>query len=305
MDHISRVKVFVEVVKQASFVGAGRELGLSGPAISKQIQALEASLGVKLLNRTTRHVSTTDEGAMYFERADKTLADLSEVEQQIQESRQCPTGRLKINAPMSFGNKFLAEPIAKFAKQYPDVELDVNFSDHWVDIVGEGYDLVIRIGVLSDSNLVARQLGTCPILPCATPAFINEHGWPQNPSEIIDLPAIVYSQHGQSEDWQYQNREDRTQGSVRLNRVMAASSGEVQLAACLQGVGLALMPIFLVAEALGTGALKQLLPDFETIPERGIYAMYPQNRFLATRVRLFLDWLLECSVDYPWQDQVR
>lgn len=300
MDHISRVKVFVEVVKHASFVGAGRELGMSGPAVSKQIQALENSLGVKLLNRTTRHVSTTDEGAMYFERADKTLSDLNEAEQQIQESRHCPTGRLKVNAPMSFGHKFLVEPIAKFAKQYPEVELEVRFDDRWVDVVTEGFDVVIRIGHLSDSNLVARQLGTCPILLCATPAFIGEYGAVQLPEQILDYPAIVYSQHGQSEDWHYQHKGQQIKGSVRLNRAMAVSSGELQIAACLEGVGIALVPIFLAAEYLKSGELLQILPEFETVPERGIYAMFPQNRFLATRVRLFLDWILECSADYPW-----
>ena len=303
MEHISRVAVFIEVVKQGSFVGAGRALGLSGPAVSKQIQSLEAKLGVKLLNRTTRHVGTTEEGAVYFERASKVLADLAEAEQQVQESKECPTGKLKLNAPMSFGIKYLCDPLSQFALRYPDVELDVDFDDRWVDVVGEGYDLVVRVGSLGDSSLVARQLGSCPIILCASPGFLKRHGTPSSPDDISELPAVVYSQHGKVEDWNYRDGSSGDTGSVRLNRTMSTNAGELELAACVEGVGIALLPIFLATEHLESGELVQLLPGYTTVPERGIYALYPQNRFLATRVRLLLDFLLECSESYPWKSR--
>ncbi|MFT5116436.1 MAG: DNA-binding transcriptional LysR family regulator, partial [Parasphingorhabdus sp.] len=146
MDHISRVGVFLEVVKNESFAGAARALGLTGPAISKQVQSLEDQLGVKLLSRTTRHVGLTEEGAIYFEKARQALEDLNEAEQHIQDLKACPTGKLKVNAPMSFGTRFLTRPIATFAEQYPEVELEIDFDDRWVDVVGEGFDVVIRIG---------------------------------------------------------------------------------------------------------------------------------------------------------------
>ncbi len=173
MDHISRVGVFLEVAKYESFAGAARALGLTGPAISKQVQSLEDQLGIKLLNRTTRHVSLTEEGAIYFDKARKALDDLNEAEQQIQELKACPTGKLKVNAPMSFGTQFLTRPIAAFAEQYPEVELEVDFDDRWADVVVEGFDVVIRIGTLQDSNLIARKLAPCPIILCAGKKLAN------------------------------------------------------------------------------------------------------------------------------------
>ena len=272
---------------------------MSGPAVSKQVQALEKYLGVRLLNRTTRSVTLTDEGALYLERAGKALEDLEEAERRIQELQECPTGRLKINAPMSFGNQYLTGPIAQFAKRYPDVDLEVDFDDRWVDVVREGFDVVVRIGLLEDSSLIARRLGSCPLVLCASPAYIEQHGSPESPAAVADLPALIYSQHGQSEDWRYRSA-DGERGSVRLLRRFAANSAEMQRAACLEGVGLSLMPIFSVAEQLASGELVQILPQYTTWPERGIHALFPQNRYLSTRVRLFIDWLSECSNEFPW-----
>jgi len=300
MDAISRVAIFVQVAQLQSFVAAGRALGMSGPAVSKQIKALEDHLGVRLLNRTTRSVTLTDEGALYLDRAGKALEDLQEAERRIQELKDCPTGRLKINAPMSFGNQYLVNPIAQFARRYPDVTLEVDFDDRWVDVIAEGYDVVVRIGVLEDSSLIARKLASCPIVLCASPAYLDQHGLPGQPSELPDFPAIIYSQHGQSEEWRYQ-APDGEPGSVRLNRRFAGNSAEMQLEACLEGVGIALLPAFVACSHLDSGALLQVLPEYETYPQRGIYAMFPQNRHLATRVRLFVDWLTECGAEFPWQ----
>ncbi len=300
MDHIGRISVFLEVVKYSSFIGAGRALGMSGPAVSKQIQALEAELGVKLLLRTTRHVSTTDEGAQYYERTQKALADIQAAAQEIQESRECPSGRLKINAPMSFGVQYLSSPLAEFARRYPDVDLEVDFSDRWVDVVNEGYDLVVRIGHLQDSGLIARKLGECPLILCAAPKFALRYPQVSHPQDLLTVPAVVYSRHGQMEEWKYQHHKSHEQGSVRLNRVFASNSGEQERAAILAGVGVGVLPIFLVADQLANGELIQLLPEYRTVPERQIYALYPPNKFLATRVRLLLDWLVECGASYPW-----
>ncbi len=272
---------------------------MSGPAVSKQIQALEDRLGVRLLNRTTRSVTLTDEGALYLDRAGKALEDLQEAERRIQELKDCPTGKLKINAPMSFGNRYLAGPIAKFARRYPEVRLEVDFDDRWVDMIAEGYDVVVRIGVLEDSNLIARKLAHCPIFLCASPAYVVRYGLPDQPSQLSDFPAIIYSKHGQSEDWRYQaSNGDR--GSVRLNRNFAGNSAEMQVEACLQGLGIGLLPAFVAREHLDSGALLRVLPEFETWPQRGIYALFPQNRHLAIRVRLFVDWLSQCGAEFPW-----
>lgn len=299
MDHISRVGIFLEVVKHESFAGAARSLGLTGPAISKQVQSLEEKLGVKLLNRTTRHVSLTEEGAVYFDRARKALEDLDEAEQQIQELKACPTGKLKINAPMSFGVQFLTKPIAEFASAYPDVELEVDFSDRWVDVAGEGYDVVIRIASLEDSNLVARKLAPCPIVLCASSKLVEKLGLPFSVNDIKEYPAVVYNRHTQKEQWVYSDK-NNVKGSITLNRKFAANTAEMQLDACLQGIGVSLLPIFSAHEYIESGDLIQILPEYKTFPERGIHAMYPQNRYLSTRTRLFIDWLSSASERFAW-----
>lgn len=302
MDPISRIGVFLEVVKQQSFAGAARALGTSGPAVSKQVQALENQLGVKLLRRTTRQVSLTEEGAIYSERAGKALADLREAKQQIQEMKACPTGRLKINAPMSFGRQYLVDPIARFAVQYPDIDIEVDFDDRWVDIVGENYDLVVRIGALSDSSLIARKLADCPISICASPDLISAHGMPKSIEELSNYPAVIYTKQNQSTEWRYEYSENShgETGVIKLHRNFAANNAEMQLEACIQGLGIAPLPVFASANALQSGQLVALMPGYEMSPRRGIYALYPQNRHLSTRVRLLVDWLVESSNHFPW-----
>jgi DNA-binding transcriptional LysR family regulator len=143
-------------------------------------------------------------------------------------------------------------------------------------------------------------LASCPIFLCASPAYKARHGFPDQASQLPSFPAIIYSQHGQSEEWRYQ-APNGDRGSVRLNRNFAGNSAEMQLEACLQGLGIALLPVFVASEHLDSGALLRVLPEYETYPQRGIYALFPQNRHLATRVRLFVDWLSECGAGFPWQ----
>lgn len=300
MDQLSQVEIFLEVVKQESFAAAARSLGMSGPAVSKQVQSLEKKLGVKLLHRTTRRVSLTEEGSLYSQKARVAIEDLNEAKQEILDLQSSPVGRLKINAPMSFGRQYLVEPIARFAKLYPDIEMEVDFDDRWVDMVGEGYDVVIRIGVLNDSSLVARKLAPCPISLFASPAFLEEYGEPKSIRGISDYPAIIYTKQSQSHEWRFADA-DGNIATVKLKRHFAANNAELEVEACLQGIGLAILPIFAAAPYLETGQLIPVLPDHQTTPERGIYALYPQNRMQSTRVTLFVDWLKECSRDYPWQ----
>lgn len=299
MDHISKVGIFLEVVQRGSFAAAARSLGMSGPAVSKQVQSLERKLGVKLLHRTTRKVSLTEEGSIYSVRARKALEDLNEAEQQILEMKASPTGRLKINAPMSFGRQYLVEPIARFAKLYPEIDLEAHFDDRWVDIVGEGYDVVVRIGALNDSSLVARKLADCPISLFASPSFLEEKGMPKTIEDVERYPAIIYTQQNQSHEWRYLGPKNHT-GVLKLKRHFAANNAELEVEACIQGIGIAVLPIFAAAEHLQAKRLVKILPEYRAAPERGIYALYPQNRNLSTRVRLFVDWLAECSRTYPW-----
>lgn len=298
MDNVSRISMFVAVVKHQSFAGAARSLGLTGPALSKQVQTLEDQLGAKLLHRTTRHISLTEEGAIYFERASKALEDLAEAEQLLHDQQACPKGSLKINAPMSFGGRYLAQPIAAFASEYPDICLDIDFDDRNIDMIAEGYDVVVRIGALNDSSLIARKLAPCPILLCATPTYLKKHGTPKTPEMLEKIPAIIYTKHGNNTEWRFEQQ--GKQGNCTLKKHMGANNAEAMLQACLHGIGVALLPIFVAAPHLATGELVRVLPDYETSPERNIYAIFPKNRYLSTKTRLFVDWLTDFSKQLPW-----
>lgn len=299
MDHISRVGIFIEVAKCESFAGAARALGMTGPAISKQVQSLESQLGIKLLNRTTRHVALTEAGAIYFEKARKALDDLSEAEQQVHELKVCPAGKLKVSAPMSFGTQYLTRPIAAFAERYPEVELEVDFNDRLVDVVAEGFDVVIRIGALGDSNLVARQLAPCPIILCAGKKLLEKYGLPESVGQLAHYPGIVYTRHTKKEVWRCQ-RYDGEIISQTLNRNFSANTAEMMLEGCLQGLGVALLPLFSAGAHLQSGELTALFPEYKTYPQTDIYALYPQNAYLPTRTRLFIDWLKDSAKRFPW-----
>lgn len=296
--NLSRIEVFVAVASNGSFIEAGRQLGLTGAAVSKQIQNLEDELGLKLFTRTTRHVALTEEGSYFYATVGPAIADIKEAELSLNEFKECPTGPIKVNIPMSFGKQYLTKPIAKFASSYPDVVLNVDFDDRWVDVIAEGYDVVIRIGVLEDSSLRARKLASCPILLCASPEYIAEHGSVLRPDQISRLPAVTYSRHGLGESWRYQDGE--AVSSVRLHSVFSSNTAEMQLEACLAGVGLAVLPAFSVDKHLRSGELVNLLPKYPTAPERGIYALFPDSRKNSTRVRLFLDAISAASSEFSW-----
>lgn len=299
MDKISRIGVFLEVAKHQSFTSAARELGMTGSAVSKQVQNLEDHLDVLLLHRTTRKVTLTDEGAIYYERARRALEDLEEAENLIQETKAHPTGVLKVNIPVSFGRKYLTQPIAVFAKKYPDVKLEINLDDHKINVVEEGYDVVVRIGALEDSSLIAKKLAPCPILLCASQSYIKKHGAPKTPHDLTDHKALIYTQHGQFTQWTYSTPEGNVE-STNLRSTLKANSGEMLIAGCLKGVGISLVPIFLAAPYLKSGQLVNILPDYKTAPERNIYALFPENRHRSARVKLFVDMLAEVRKTLPW-----
>ena len=283
-----------EVARQGSFIKAARALGISGPAVSKQIKSLEARLNLVLLHRTTRAVTLTEAGQRLTEILDRSGGEVESLLEQLSLGQERPFGRLKMNVPMSFGEMFLHRPIADYAASYPDVIIDVDFDDKRVHLVEEGYDLVVRIGVLEDSGLYARRVGDCPIYLCATPAFAERHNMPQSPDDLSVLPAIIYSNNPAGLTLNYRDAAGIT-GSASLRPQFYANSAGMMLEACLRGVGIALLPSFCCEDHLASGDLIRLLPDVETSPDRGIYAIYPDRRFLPPKVRAFID-ILEDSL---------
>tara|TARA_R110000868_G_scaffold189695_2_gene433071 strand:+ start:114493 stop:115389 length:897 start_codon:yes stop_codon:yes gene_type:complete len=298
MDNISRISIFLAVAKHHNFSKAGKELGMTGSAISKQIQKLENRLDVTLFQRTTRNVTLTEEGAIYQERAHRAISDLQEAENFIQEMKTCPTGILKVSIPMSFGLQYMTKPIADFANKYPDVKLEVDFDDRKVDILAESYDLAVRIGSLEDSSFISRKIADCPVLICATPKYLTKYGKPKNIEQLKDHKTLIFTKHSQNTAWAY--KYENKNGSIVLNPCLKANNGEMLLASCLQNVGICALPIFMVSKYIKSGELIHILPEYEILSGGGIYAIFPQNRHLSTRVRLFLEMLTETGKDLPW-----
>lgn len=300
MDHLSRIGIFIAVVKNQSFAGAARELGITSSAVSKQVQNLENELQVKLLNRTTRKVSATEEGAIFFERSARALDDLNEAKELIHEHKTNPKGSLKVSIPLSLGINYLIKDIAAFAKLYPDIHLDISLDDRIVDIVNEGFDLVIRISELRDSSLVARRLAPCPFVVCASQEYLEKNGKLISPEDLEKHNVLAYTRNTGLHEWRYKTLEGQSR-LVSLRGTFKSDTGQMMCEAALQGIGIAILPVFYVAEHLKSGALTKVLPEYVTWPDRNIHAVFMPNRYLSTRLRLFVDHLANVCKSLPWQ----
>jgi len=290
MDSLSRIGIFIEVAKQESFAGAARALGITSSAVSKQVQNLEHELKTKLLNRTTRKVSLTEEGALFLERAGRALEDIAEAKEQINELKATPRGTLRVSVPMSFGISHLKRPIAEFAALYPEVTLDVSFDDRLVDIAEEAFDVVIRIGLLRDSTMIARKLSEAPIHVYASPAYLERHGAPATADDLAHHNVLAYTRNRGAHEWRYKGPDGR-EGVVALRSSFRADAAEMMIEAACRGIGIMISPVFFVADAVAEKRVVRILDDHTTWPERGVYALFPPNRYLSTRLRLFVDYL--------------
>ena len=281
---------FREVVRLGSFKAAAQSVGVSAAAVSKQVKLLEERLGFRLFNRTTRMVQPT-EAAL---RLDKLLGETSEqldlLLAELTYEQERPTGRLRLNVPMSFGELFLRKAIADYSVAYPDVVVDVDFEDRRVHLIEEKFDLVVRIGVLDDSGLIARRVGDCPLYLCASPEFVRKHGDITDLDQVSRLPAIIYSNSDGPPAWSCRDGSGRER-TLPLQPTFYANSAGMMLEACRSGIGIAVLPDFSCHEELAAGRIMRLFPDAVTTPERGIYAIYPDRRYLPLKVRAFIDVL--------------
>lgn len=288
MDYLSRIAVFIEVARLESFAAAARELGISTSAVSKHVQNLEYELQAQLLNRTTRKVSLTEEGALFLERARSALDDLSEAKEQINELKATPRGSLRISAPTALGVDYLKKPIAAFAKMYPEVLLDIQFDDRIVDIAQDGFDVVLRIAALEDSSMIARKLAPCPIYVCASPEYLEKYGVPKIPKDLTYHNVLAYTRNKGAHEWRY-FQSIHNEGVVSLHSNFKCDFAQMMVEAACQGIGIIISPVFFIQKELEQGKLVRILSEYETAPERGLYAVFPPNRYLSTRLRLFVD----------------
>ena len=286
----NRFEVLIKVSKTGSFTQAANELGISGAAVSKQIKSLEDRLGLVLFNRTTRVVTLTEAGKTLFDTVNRTGAEISEVLESLAEGLKKPSGILRINAPMAFGERFLADPITDYSISYPEVILDIEFNDRRVNLLEDGYDLVIRIGKLEDSGLIAQKLCDFDSCICASPDFIEKYGLPKTPTDLKTLPAIHYKNSSTGLSLHFKDLNGLSE-SIELKPAIRANSMEMLIQSTLKGIGFSRLPTYFCDDYLKDGRMIKLLSEYKDLPERGIYAVYPDRRFLPMKVRIFIDFL--------------
>jgi DNA-binding transcriptional LysR family regulator len=289
MDILAGMKVFITVVDAGSFAAAAVRLDMSKAMASKYVSNLEDHLGTRLLNRTTRRLSLTESGSVFYERSLQIVSDVAEAEQVAGHMATSPRGVLKITMPLAYGLHRLGPVIAEYVDAYPQVKLDISLSDRKVDLVEEGYDLAIRIGTLAESGLIARKLGSMHSVICASPAYLKRHGVPQTPEDLSRHACLGYSLTAGGEEWRLQGPSPvavRSAGSIK------ADNGDMLRLAALSGAGLIFQPLFIVAEDLRARRLVQVLPKYAS-GELGIYAMYPSRKHLSAKVRTFVDFLVK------------
>lgn len=298
MDKFQEMSSFVAVVEAGSFVGAADALGLSKAAVSRHVAELEQRLGARLLQRTTRRLSLTDDGQLFLARAKDMLAAVDEAESEIRSRSGEPSGRLRINAPLTFGVLHLAPLWGRFAQAYPKVSLDIELSDRVVDLVEEGYDLAVRITNLPNSQLVSRQLASTRMVACASPQYLAEHGTPAQPAELAQHNVISYSYWSAGNEWTF-HAADGTAVVVRTRARIHANNGDTCRAAALDHQGIILQPDFLVAEDLRRGDLVELMPAYRAMT-LGIHAVYPSRKHLPIKTRRLIDFLVEAFARPRW-----
>ena len=290
MDRIAAMSAFVRVVESGSFVGAAERLALSTSSLSRLVAELEAHLGARLLQRTTRRLSLTDAGQAYYERCVQLLADLEEAEAAAGVAAASPKGKIRLTCSYFIGIHRIAPAIARFAARYPEVRFDVSVSDRVVDLVEEGFDLAVRVGAPGSEQLVARRLGRIEMWLAAAPAYLATHGRPQSPDDLTGHRLLSYANVASPYLWRLvgpggESREVAVRGPLHAN------SGEVLTAAAAAGLGINCEPDFMVAPLIAAGALERVLPDWSG-PGSDILVVYPSRRHLSAKVRLFVEHLL-------------
>lgn len=295
MDRLTEMEAFATVVDQGGFTDAARKMGISKSAVSKHVSALEARLGARLLNRTTRRVSPTEIGLVYYDRACRVLNDAGEADALVTSMQSAPTGQLRISVATDFGVGHLSPVIGEFLQEFPEITVNMILNNRYVELISEGFDLAIRVGELEDSTLRARKLAETSQRMIASPSYFQKYGRPQRIDDLNEHKLLHYSSQSGGGVWRLtapsgEKRQVRTSGWLTVN------DGQSLLNACISGLGIAYLPSFLYAEALEKGLVEEAMPDLPK-QTQGIYAVYPPGRFTQPKVRAFIDFLAHSFAD--------
>lgn len=289
MNKLLAMEVFVQVVDAGGFTRAADHMQLPKASVSTMVAALEKSLSVKLLHRTTRNVSVTSDGAAYYERCLQILSDVREAEESLSHNRASPRGRLRVDCSTAIAADIIIPALADFFARYPDIALELGCGDRPVDLIEEGVDCAIRGGILPDSNLVARRIGVLQFITCAAPAYIAAHGAPQHPHDLANHRCITFfaSKTGKIFEWDYARGSETIVATTPHN--LAVNDSLAYMRAGLAGLGILQAPGYAVDRLIANGAMVPLLTDWSTLPIP-INVVYPQNRHLSAKVRVFVEW---------------
>ncbi|MGF1477699.1 MAG: LysR family transcriptional regulator [Geminicoccaceae bacterium] len=289
------MRAFTAVASEHSFTGAGKRLGLSTKLVSNQVRQLEERLGVRLFDRTTRSVALTDVGRAYFDRCQGLLDQFDELETSVQDRHRRPTGRIRMTAPTSFGERSLTGALALFLEDHPGIRIDLELTNRNVSLVEEGFDLAVRIGDLPDSSMIARRLASMRVVVCAAPAYFRTHGKPETPAALVDHPCIVDTNIGRAPIWPF--RVDGRLVDVKVDGPFFVNTPGAACEMALAGIGILLCPFYVAGPCIERGALEILFADQEAI-DFGVYTIYPHNRHLTGRVRALVDHLAATLGDH-------
>jgi len=294
MDRFAAMQAFVRVVEAGTFTKAADSLTMPKATITRLIQTLEAHLQTKLLNRTTRRVTVTADGAAYFDRALRLLGEMDELESSMTHAKASPRGRLRIDVGASVGQLLLIPALPDFHARYPDIQIDLGVSDRPVDLIGENVDCVLRGGEITDQSLVARRIGEFHTILCASPAYLKRYGLPKHPSELEDGDhrVVNYFSHRTGRPYPFTFTKNGESSEINGHHVLSVNDSTASLAAGLAGLGIVQTATFMAAPHFASGALVPVLLDWfaETIP---LFVVYPPNRHLSAKLRVFVDWVAE------------
>jgi DNA-binding transcriptional LysR family regulator len=288
MDKLTSMTVFVRVAKAGSFAGGARELGMSRAMATKHIMQLEGTLGSRLFNRTTRSLNLTDVGASYLERCQQVLLDIEEMETAITHLQTEPKGILKISAPPVIGATHITRAVVEFLKIHSELKIDIVLQSSPGDLIDEGIDIAIFLGALDDTSMVAKKLATSPMVVCGSPDYLAKYGIPKTPDDLVNHSCLVNWAISPRHKWQF-----KTETGIKIITVsgrMQANAAHSTRIAALNGLGLVMLPIYIVGGDIEKGALKVVLDNYP-LPTLDIHAVYPHRKYLSAKVRAFLDFL--------------
>lgn len=298
MDRLNAMHVFVKTVELGSFSAAADALNMSPQLVGKYVHMLETHLNVRLLNRTTRRHSLTEMGRSFYERAKNILAEVEEAEAIAAQSNAAPRGRIKVSAPTTFGTHALAPRLPEFLKAYPDVLVDLSLTNRIVDLVDEGFDLVVRVGNLPDSSLIARALAPYRLVLCASPAYLKSAPPLNSPTDLQYHECLGFSHTALQAHWQFDGPTGRV--AVPVSGRLMTDSGDALLPAAISGLGIMLQPVEMVKPAIDAGQLISLLPEY-SVPTRPMHILYAPDRRIPPKLRVFIDF---CIATFKADDSV-